>query len=217
MRFIESSDTSIRSSVITFRRPGTPMQFVLFPMVHIAEPAFYEEVTARLKGTGLIVAEGYPMAEMKRLRRLAEYRLDDLVDQVVAMDIESLGIPILWPEHFHADTPPSKLDEFLSDAGAVVTWLSRVAFPSNLPDIDDTSRKDQPTNRIAKAWNRITVEDRDRELISALGKIYRMKQQQPLMVAVLYGAYHMTAVAEFLTDKLGYQPVSAEWLTVRHT
>ncbi|MEV0583178.1 hypothetical protein [Nonomuraea sp. NPDC050310] len=217
MRFIESNDLGIRSSVSTLRRPGTPMQFVLFPMVHIAQPAFYDEVATRLRGCGLIVAEGFPRPHMRRLRKLATHRLDDLVDQVVALDLESLGVPILWPEHRVSDQAPTKWDHLAESAGAVATWLSRVSFPKDLPDVDDTTREDQPTGRIARVWGRFAVEDRDRDraLIAALAKVYRLHQQEPLVTAVVYGAHHMTAVADFLTGHLGYQPSHAEWLTVR--
>lgn len=38
--------------------PGTPLGFVLFPMIHLATPAFYADVMTRLAGCQLIVAEG---------------------------------------------------------------------------------------------------------------------------------------------------------------
>jgi hypothetical protein len=44
--------------VITFRRPASPMQFVLFPMVHFGTQGFYKAVSDRLRGCQLVVAEG---------------------------------------------------------------------------------------------------------------------------------------------------------------
>ncbi len=216
MRFIESRDDIVRSAVTILRRPGTPLQFALFPMVHVAEPAFYEQVAARLRGCGLIVAEGLPHAELRQLRRLARVRFDGLVDQVVALDLEALGVPVLWPERQPADEPPGPWDPVLESAGAAVTWLSRIAFPRNLPDVDDTTRPQEPAWPLGRAWDRFTLHDRDKELLLELGRVFRARQQQPLVVAVVYGAYHMAAVAGFLTGRLGYRPAETEWLTVRH-
>ena len=58
MQIIEESVIGVRSAVITFRRPATPMQFVLFPMVHFGTQGFYEAVSDRLRDCQLVVAEG---------------------------------------------------------------------------------------------------------------------------------------------------------------
>jgi len=58
MQLVEASSFAVRSAVIQLRRPDTPLGFVLFPMIHLATPAFYAEVMTRLAGCQLIVAEG---------------------------------------------------------------------------------------------------------------------------------------------------------------
>ena len=59
MQIIETSVIGVRSAVITFRRPDTPMQIVLFPMLHLGTKGFYKAVTARLRECQLVVAEGH--------------------------------------------------------------------------------------------------------------------------------------------------------------
>ncbi len=49
MQIIEVTELAVRSAVIRLRRTGTPLQFVLYPMIHMAEPAFYAAVTRRLR------------------------------------------------------------------------------------------------------------------------------------------------------------------------
>jgi hypothetical protein len=44
MQLVEASSFAVRSAVIQLRRPDTPLGFVLFPMIHLATPAFYAEV-----------------------------------------------------------------------------------------------------------------------------------------------------------------------------
>ena len=50
MQFVEASSFAARSAVIQLRRPGTPLGFVLFPMIHLATPAFYADVMTSLAG-----------------------------------------------------------------------------------------------------------------------------------------------------------------------
>ena len=60
MQFIESSIVGLRSAVTTFTHPVTPLRFILFPMVHVGEQQFYDEVAARARLCQVIVAEGTP-------------------------------------------------------------------------------------------------------------------------------------------------------------
>ncbi|MFD0851877.1 hypothetical protein ACFQ07_06575, partial [Actinomadura adrarensis] len=96
MQFIETSVIGVRSAMITLGRRTTPLRFVLFPMVHVGERSFYDEVAARASSCDLIVAESSPNDGAPMQLRMARLRLDDLVDQMVALDLEALGVPIIW-------------------------------------------------------------------------------------------------------------------------
>ena len=80
MQFIESSIIGIRSAVITLTRRTTPLKFILFPMVHVAEQRFYDEVAARARLCQLIVAEGAPSRFAPMQEAMARHRGDHLVD-----------------------------------------------------------------------------------------------------------------------------------------
>lgn len=58
MQIIEVTGYAVRSAVITMRRTGTPLEFVIFPMLHVASPTFYSQIRVRLKECDLVVAEG---------------------------------------------------------------------------------------------------------------------------------------------------------------
>jgi hypothetical protein len=60
VQFIESSIIGLRSAVTTFTRPATPLRFILFPMAHVGEQQFHDEVAARARLCQVIVAEGTP-------------------------------------------------------------------------------------------------------------------------------------------------------------
>src|SRR5262249_23060144 len=94
-----------RSAVLRLRRQGSPMQFVLYPMIHIGTSEFYEEVSAGLRRAQLIVAEGvkdgrrpsvlasaltlsYRVARFNRRVHLA----------VQDIDYKALGIPVVNPD-----------------------------------------------------------------------------------------------------------------------
>lgn len=58
VQIIEVSIAGVRSAIITLKRSDTPMQIVLFPVIHLGTPDFYKAVTSRLRGCQLVVAEG---------------------------------------------------------------------------------------------------------------------------------------------------------------
>src|SRR5260370_38645497 len=60
MQIIEVSVVGVRSAVITLKQGDTPMQFVLFPMIHLGTPGFYQAVMSRLRSCQLLVSEGIP-------------------------------------------------------------------------------------------------------------------------------------------------------------
>ncbi len=96
MQYLESSVLGLRSAAITLKRRTTPMRFLLLPMVHIGERSFYATVSDRLRGCDLIVAEGTPSRTSPIQTWMSRLRVDDLVDQLVALDLESLGPPVQW-------------------------------------------------------------------------------------------------------------------------
>jgi hypothetical protein len=81
MQFIESSIIGLRSAVTTFTHPATPLRFVLFPMVHVGEQQFYDEVAARVRLCQVIVAEGTPSQFVPAQEWMAQQRWGPFVDQ----------------------------------------------------------------------------------------------------------------------------------------
>jgi hypothetical protein len=63
------------------------------------------------------------------------------------------------------------------------------------------------------SFQELLVEDRDALLVEALDAIHQQRSQEPMSVAVVYGAGHMPAVVRSLA-RYGYRASSAEWLTV---
>jgi hypothetical protein len=120
VQIIEVSVLGVRSSVLRLTRHDSPLRFEIFPMVHIADPAFYTAVTQRLRNCDLIVAEGVGRPDdpsgassvgssggtagrSAALSALtASYRLparlerSGLVEQNI--DYNALGVPVRYPD-----------------------------------------------------------------------------------------------------------------------
>lgn len=104
MQLVEASSFAVRSAVIQLRRPDTPLGFVLFPMIHLATPAFYAEVMTRLAGCQLIVAEGGTGIERTAggqaltlsYRLAGRARRWGLVTQ--RLTLTELGVPVVSPD-----------------------------------------------------------------------------------------------------------------------
>src|SRR5262245_50615660 len=106
MQIIEVTGFGVRSAVLRLRNRDSALQFVIYPMVHIARAEFYGEVTARLRDASLVVAEGVRPSAGRRGSALASaltlsYRIArfnrraNLVEQDI--DYIALGVPVLKP------------------------------------------------------------------------------------------------------------------------
>jgi hypothetical protein len=126
MQIIEVTDLAVRSATLRLTRRDGPLQFEIYPMVHLAEPQFYAAVTQRLRQADLLVVEGvggseetvdytlnWPGLEMEDLppkrprwdamsAMAASYKIAARFDRLglVEQDIdyESLGVPVLCPD-----------------------------------------------------------------------------------------------------------------------
>jgi hypothetical protein len=222
VQFIESSIVGIRSAVLTLESRAAPLRFVLFPMVHVAERAFYAEVADRLRSCALIVAEGG--AEVPPVQaRMARIRVDDLVDQLVALDLEALGIPIIW-EYSRPRRPGTRAERLIAVAddslGAIAGRVSgRFGDPLDVPNIDEVDQHDYRWSyggRLDRWIRNATLHDRDDRLTKVLAAVHEERRHEPIAVAVVYGAAHMTAVVDHLRQEFHYFVRDAEWLTVRN-
>jgi hypothetical protein len=219
MQFIESSIVGVRSAVLTLRCRTSPLRFMLFPMVHVGEPAFYREVTGRVRDCAIIVAEGSPTGSQPVQERMSRIRADRLVDQNAALDLGSLGIPIFW--EFTVPQPRSRAERIAhraeDSAGAVaLRLLGRYGDPLRLRNLDEADDHDDRwvTGRYARWWRDRIVDRRDDALNRRLTALHAEHRERPITIAVVYGAGHMPAVVEHLRGEYGYHVENAEWLVV---
>jgi hypothetical protein len=237
MQIIEVTDFAVRSAAITLRRDETPMQFVLFPMVHFAAPSFYLEVRRRLRACAVIVAEGVSGATLQSNamdlvnRYFPGGRQRGIVaqtDQAVLPD----GIPVIRP-----DVPPAQPALDLRDVPglgrmaklmgvnlALVTSVHAISAALAIagPRVlcsKDLEIHDYPFTAHEEAltdfpFSDIVLNARDRTLLEALTQVHEQHHQESIKVGVVYGAAHMPAVSNGLGERHRYRPRDAEWMTV---
>ncbi|NUR41789.1 MAG: hypothetical protein HOV73_17055 [Streptomyces sp.] len=229
MQIIEVTGYAVRSAVITMRRKGTPLEFVIFPMLHVASPTFYSQVRTRLSDCDLIVLEGirgrsagvsaltlaYRFAPRRRRNGLQEQRDDVLLPE---------SVPVINPDVTAAEamadlrTLPRWMYVLLLVAAPVLGLVFALRGPRAFLD-EDMAVDDLPQTLRAEMLADDPVEHamtgrRDERLLAALGEIHTERADEPIRVAVVYGAGHVPAIVCGLMDRYGYRAREAQWLTV---
>lgn len=237
MQIIEVSELSVRSAAIRLRRDETPLEFVLFPMVHFAAPSFYAQVRRRLRGCAVIVSEGVSARSVQANamdftnRHFPHGRQRGIVGQSDEAVLPE-GVPVIRP-----DVPPAEPSLDLSGVpglARMAKWMGvnlalvtsahvisaalAIAGPRVLCDKDlevhdfpFTAREEQAAD---SALSHAVLDARDSILLLALAEIHERRAEEAITVGVVYGAAHMPAVSNGLADRYGYRPRSAEWMTV---
>ena len=235
MQIVEFSYLGVRSAVLRLRHRGSSVRFVLYPMIHVADPSFCREVRERLAGCDVVVVEGVGSTAVTRgltltYRVLPRSSRSGLVEQPDL--VEGLPVEVVRPDL----TGP----EFDASWGRMPWWwrlLLRLVLPwvvgsmalmSLLGGREWVLRQameleldDLPTNQevLDGAWSeqidRVLLDDRDAPLVAALTALHRQHQdgRETVTVEVLYGAAHLRAVLVGLYA-LGYRVVGGDWLTV---
>jgi len=225
MQFLESSIIGLRSAVITLTHRATPLRFVLFPMVHVAEQQFYDEVAARARLCQLIVAEGVPARDVPAQSWMARHHRHHLVDQGAALLLENLGVPVRWEVAPGTEPRPGTgrpVSRTADIAGAATIGLIRKFIdPLGLPGLEQAEDHDQSAENLTVNWFERLLEHnvstvRDARLMRVLDEIHGDRAAEAVKVGVVFGAGHMPAVVDHLCGQLGYIAAQAEWLTVVH-
>ncbi|MCX5008995.1 hypothetical protein OHB05_41480 [Streptomyces sp. NBC_00638] len=229
MQIIEVTGYAVRSAVITMRRAGTPLEFVIFPMLHVASPTFYSQVRLRLRECDLIVMEGirgksvgistltlaYRFAPRRRRNGLQEQR-----DELLLSETAQVINPDVTAAEAIGDLKALSRWTYLLllVAAPVMGLVFALRGPRAFLD-EDLVVEDLPSTLQAEmmADNPVIhalTDRRDKRLLDALGEIHAEHGDEPIRVAIVYGAGHVPAITSGLMDRYGYRPREAEWLTV---
>jgi hypothetical protein len=230
MQFIEKNSFNVRSAVYRLEKTNEPLRFALFPMVHVGSRQFYYEIQSRLTSCDLIIVEGVRSKRASLLtlsyRIIRRIKRMDLVTQQECLDLSGLSEKLV-----QADIAGDAFDQrwkglpmtikifLLFFIPFYVVYLllfgTRNLIAENLTT-DDLASRDEVLNydEDFARMDSLLIDERDRILIRKIEDLLREKHSEPRLVGIVYGAQHMRNIALFLSEKLGYRIIGAEWVTV---
>jgi len=228
MQFIEKNSFNVRSAVYHLKKEGSGLEFVFFPMIHVGSQSFYDEISRRLGGCDLILAEG---VNSKRVQLLTlSYRI---VKRIKRMDLvtqqDGLILSDFQSRIVNADMSGRAFDErwsslpfllraqlfFLIPAYIVYllffgtrNTLARNIALEDLPSSEEILFDDDRFDKL----NSLLIDERDRKLIANIVRLRDSNGNK--IVGVVYGARHMRNAINFMLSNLNYKVYKAEWVTV---
>jgi len=200
VQIVEATDGWVRVAELRLRRRGAPLEFVLYPMIHIGDPAFYTEVRRRLEAVDLIVAEGVGDSPTvsgltSAYRDLGE---DPESGLVVQDDVFPPGVPLLCPDSSGAEFDARWATVPLLQRGAVWAGLGVLRGAHRvlgarwmLRRYGDESMDDLPMTEVVvddllDDVERVVLRERDARLLEALGTIVEERSADDVTVAVVF-------------------------------
>jgi hypothetical protein len=225
MDIVEAGALGARAAVVEMRAKGSRCRFTLYPMLHIADPTCYAEVSARLAAHDLIVVEGVGRSRPTSLLTLG-YRMvgrhSRLGLQVQPRNLCDVGVPLVRPDmtgpEFARRWRELPLwERVLVHLGAPAVALYLTLFGTrrwlahNVAIDDDILSIEEPSGL---GLDKLVSDQRDALLCAALTEIHETRREEELSVAVVYGAAHVRPAVTYLHARHGYVVHSGEWLTL---
>lgn len=227
MQFLERNSFNLRSAIYKFKHDEHMLEFMLFPMVHVGEPEYYEQINGLLGQCQQILYEGV-QSKISTIvtfsyRLLAENKDIGLIDQGEGLKLRELNA-----ELFHADMSqelfemewtkiPFRLRLMILLAAPIIGIFNKffggkeiLAFGGNVDDLPgarDGCSDDNP-------FSELIVTKRDRVLIQHIEEHFQSNKSKKLTVGIIYGARHMPAIVRLLSIKLKYRVSDSSWVTV---
>lgn len=99
-------------------------------------------------------------------------------------------------------------------AAGMLLFGSRRVLARALGSLDDLPVREERVPEGFEDLDRLILDERDKLLLDALASIHEQRRNEPIEVAVVYGAAHMRAVVHYLSTRFGYRPADADWLDV---
>jgi len=231
MQLIESSPLGVRAALIRMSSPDARCTYTLFPMVHIGERNFYNEVVGELESHDQILLEGVKHRVISHATQLyakaaASPRINLVTQSVMGkashlkpkcrnIDISPEDFDKYWQQlpFWHRSFYPAALTlaftylRFFgtrSDIARVVQFQFRrsrkeILDYSEGPDVSDVIR-----------------DARDVHIVGEISRRHERVKDTPVAIAIVFGASHMRAIAQYLVQTHRYRAYDSRWLMVFH-
>lgn len=209
MQLIEVSEIGVRASIVALTSRDCALQWLIFPMVHLAPPAYYAEVQRRMHRCDVVIADGI------------DSKIVDAITTAYGAAPESArGRNSDAPEFHEAwrHMPLSIRFGLPLVAPLYGLWLGLMERPDEIQQHLETSDLPSPTV-IEKegGWPELfdlLLHRSDAHVLQQVEEVHHRFCHEKRTIGVAYGALHISAVVHLLTVRLGYLPSSADWITV---
>lgn len=228
MQIIEATIFGVRSVVRLIETNNGRPSFRLFPMIHIADQSFYDEIAERLEECDLILCEGVKSPTNSWLTASYRYAadsprlglavqssmpLDPLNDRMIHADVDGSDFEKKWQKL------PLYLRLLLPVFAPVFGyWLrhfgSRSFIASAMGLNLRKSRAESLMDEDLVEVQEVLLGWRDRHLISVIERERAKPENQGACIGIVYGAMHMRAVLRHLLSDRSYRITKSEWVTV---
>jgi hypothetical protein len=227
MQFVEANSFELVSAVHELERRDEPLRFVLFPMIHIGERSYYEDVAARASRCDLLLVEGVPSV----WARIATRAYGLFAARLGLVTQRELNLRTLGPKIVNTDMTADEFNQAYSRlpilAQAILPLLlplyglyflfngsrERIAKQIETTDLPLRERILEATEE-TDALERLLLGRRDRMFLNRLQSVFDESRGKSLTVGIIYGAGHMPAIFRYLSQHLGYRVSSSSWAPV---
>ncbi len=206
MQFLECYSGGLRSPLLRFEKAGHPVEFRLFPTIHIGDPTYYAAILAHLSECDRVLyefTETFALGPRDHDGYRTIARRLGLISQLEAVDYEC--VPATW---VLADMTPGHLEQAISE---LPSWWERVQFTARgqavlarlsaflplptrqeLAELCDMSQTLHEDLLALTPLEILLLDDRNRVLSNALRRFHNISLSDPcvpFVVGVFYGAY----------------------------
>lgn len=228
MQIIESTFIGVRSAIFRFESSERKTSFTLFPMVHVADKAFYDGVLKRLADCDVVLTEGVRTKTGRFMT--ASYRYFAKNPKLGFVLQSTMSLDGLKAKIHHADVASG---DFSSKWSQLPFW-QRFLIPLVAPlyglylrffgtresigkrmglDLHDHGDALLDDSEIMQEMEEVILDWRDQHLIRIIDDYMHSDDDGEKSVGIVFGARHMRAVIHHL-HKSGYRVMGADWLEV---
>lgn len=226
MQLVEVSEIGVRAGIVRMTSPKSKLVWLMFPMIHLAERAYYQEVEKKMAECDLVLAEGVDSRIVSALTasyRLAADERDHVAQSSMPPASDHMTIQHSDMSGAEFDTAWSKMPLGLRIGIPILAplfglWLRFVARPDDwqpqLGTYDLPSNEEVLTEAKWPEFFDLVLHRRNKHLLHQIAAVQQRWADEDKVIGVAWGAKHIGSVVHYLSDRWGYIARSSEWVTV---
>jgi len=225
MQIVSGNALDVRVAVYHFTKPNSPHQFITFPMIHIGEPQFYQEIARRLAQCDIVLYEG--IAAKKGIFAIKSYEsiAKHLELSLQREELTKQGLSHI--DFIHADLSKQEFEGYWRKIPLHQRmFFNSLTFLAYVYTLTQTTRadllktnmnlRDEVPNLLGKK-NKIDdliLRRRDQRLIHHMERQMKIHEGIPKIIGIVYGARHIQTIMQYLLDQQKYVVKDAAWVIV---